>query len=373
MKYIASFLLVFAFCIPAHASAETVVRIGQDIVVDANQVVEGDYYVSVGPFGNTTMSGEVTGDMYAFGGMVTANGAITNDLTIIGGSAQLHATVTDDVRIVAGEVTVAEHVGGDLFVIAGVLKILSTATIDGDVIFFGGSAEIDGTVSGSILGTSQTMRVDATVAKNIDVKTTQALTLGDTAVVGGYVTYKSLNPLVRGQHAVVQGEVHQASVVSENTDESVQYNRAAFIPAFITLFTTLSLFLLFRRELTVLVARIHSAVLKSALFGISVVLLGPLVSVVLMATVLGLFIGILSLATITIMYILGYALSGVVLGSYLAKWFTNHPTVSLLWVVCGSLVLQALLFIPVFGVTAVIVIFAITVGGIVVSLYSSFS
>ena len=87
MKKTACSLLILALFIPFGANAETVLRIGDDISVDADQVVNGDYYVSVGPFGNTSMSGSVAEDMYAFGGTVTTNGSIGRDLTVVGGYA----------------------------------------------------------------------------------------------------------------------------------------------------------------------------------------------------------------------------------------------------------------------------------------------
>src|SRR5690348_1840252 len=100
MKYIALVLLAVAVSVPAYAHAETVLRVGDNISVDAEQIVDGNYYVSVGPFGNTTMSGNVKGDMYALGGMVTTNGPVGSDLSILSASSQIHAPVAGDVRIV---------------------------------------------------------------------------------------------------------------------------------------------------------------------------------------------------------------------------------------------------------------------------------
>jgi hypothetical protein len=81
MKQYSVFLSFLALFLPFSAYAETVLRVGDDISVSADQTVEGDYYVSAGPLGHTTMSGKVEEDMYAFGGSVTANGSIGGDLT----------------------------------------------------------------------------------------------------------------------------------------------------------------------------------------------------------------------------------------------------------------------------------------------------
>jgi hypothetical protein len=356
--------LILAVLVPFSVSAETVVRTGQNIAVEAEQTVSGDYYVSVGPWSQTTMSGKVEGDMYAFGGVVTANGEVKNDLTIVGGSAQMHATVTDDVRIVAGEVTVADHVGGDLVVLGGILNVLSTATIDGDVIFYGGTATIGGKVKGSVLGAAEKIRVDATVGKNVDVKTVQSLTLGDTASIDGYVRYVSSKDVERGQNATVKGEIQKTEVPTLDTGTK-SMSLYSLLPLLISLFSTLVLFLLFRKVLEAVVLMAHKHGLKVSLVGLGALMFGPALAVVLMLTGLGLFIGIMTLSLLMFVFVLGYALAGVVLGSYLAKWFTNHPRVTLPWVVLGTVLVHAFLFIPVVGLLVVIVLTVITIGSLI--------
>ncbi len=367
MKKIAQLALLFAV-FPLCVHAETVLRIGENVTVDADQIVDGDYYVSVGPFGDTSMSGSVTGDMYAFGGSVDANGSIGNDLTIVGGATQLHATVTDDVRIIAGEATIADHVGGDLFVIGGVLNVLSTARVDGDIIFFGGEAEINGTVGGSVLGTSERIRIDAQVGKDVDIKTATALTLGEKAAVSGSVKYASAEPLVRAQNAAVEGEV----VRNEYAASSIQPQqgvRNALIPLFMVLFACLSLYLLFRKELQQLVQHLLLHPVKSAAVGTSIAVLGPVLSVILILTVLGAIVGIAGLLFSLLMYALSCALSGVVLGAFLSRIFTKKIQVSLVWIIVGTAALYALLYVPVIGVLVCAVLFVVTLGGIALSLY----
>lgn len=359
--------LITAISTPFVAFAETVVRTGQNIAVEAEQTVTGDYYVSVGPFSQTTMSGKVEGDMYAFGGVVTANGEIKNDLTIIGGSAQMHATVTDDVRIVAGEVTVADHVGGDLFVLGGILNILSTATIDGDVIFYGGTASVDGQVKGSVLGVAEKIRIDGAVGKNVDVKTTKSLTLGDTAKIVGYVRYSSASELSRSQNAEVKGEIQKIELPQVLSPGVKMPTLFSVLPLLISLFSTLVLFLLFRRVLEAVVLTAHKQGLKVGIIGVCA-LFGPVLSALLMLTGLGFFIGVMTFSLFLFVFVLGYTLSGVVLGSFIAKWFTNHPRVTLPWVVLGTVLIHVALVVPYVGLLAVLVCTVITIGSLMLVL-----
>lgn len=365
MKQAACIALFLVLLVPFFVNAETVLRIGEKVSVDDDQSVGGDYYVSVGPLGDTSMSGTVGGDMYAFGGIVTVNGPIGADLTIVGGSSQVHATVTDDVRIVAGEVTIAEHVGGDLFVLGGKLQLLSSASVAGDVIFFGGEAELNGNIDGSVLGTSEKIRIDAEVKGDVDIKTATALTLGDKAHVVGSVRYSSMQDLVRSPNAIVDG-----SVIEGQYGESVQADaKDMLVPAFVMLFATFSLYLLFRKEVQSLAKTALASPLRSVLFGFAVCFLGPLVSALLIVTVLGMLLGFIGLLLTFAFYCIAAALSGVVIGAYLQQTFTRKKEVSLLWITLGTLCVQALLFVPVFGGVLVLCLFVITLGALVLNIY----
>ncbi len=363
-------LLTLLFLVaPIGAQAETVLRTGSDISVEADQVVEGDYYVSVGPFGTTVMSGRVVGDMYAVGAMVTVNGEIGNDASILAGSAHMHASVTDDVRIVAGDVTLADEIGGDVFVIAGSLTILSTATIAGDIFFFGGDVSIEGDVAGSVHGNAQLVNINSHIGGDVDITAQAGISLGDNALIDGVVKYTSVSQLTRGQGAVVTGEIIKTDFAAVTPREQA---RDILIPIFITLFATLSLYLLFKTQLESLIASIEGAATKRILIGSAVVLLGPIAAVLLIVTVLGMFVGLMTLSAVVILAVAGLALSSVVLGAYIVKIFTKKLEVTLITIIVGTVAIQLLLLIPILGLFAVYTVFVLTVGGITQKLYQHF-
>ncbi len=362
-------LYVFLFALlvlPVYTHAETVLRTGGDVSVESDQIVEGDYYVSAGPAGKTVMSGMVTEDMYAAGASVILNGEVGKDVSILAGSAQLHASVTDDVRIVGGEVTIAEDVGGDVFVIAGSLSILSTANISGEVFFFGGDLNIEGDVAGSLRGKAQKVQIDGAIGGDIDMDAPGGITLGNSASVGGSVYYTSFVTLARGQGSVIAGEVSKGATTLVSAKEQA---RDALIPVFITLFATLSLYLLFKNELQSLVESIEKSFARSVLVGSLTLLLGPLVSLLLMFTVLGLFVGLLTFAWVLALYVSGLALSSVVLGAFVMKTMTKRLEVNLLSILVGAFVFQIFLLIPIVGPLTAVVIFCVTVGGIIGRMY----
>lgn len=368
MKQVILFLALCIASTPFMTHAETVLRTGSDISVESDQTVEGDYYVSAGPFGRTVMSGKVSEDMYAVGATVTINGEIGADVSLLAGTSYLHASVTDDVRVVAGEVTIADSVGGDVFVIAGSLTILSTAHVAGDIFFFGGDLKIDGPVEGSLYGSASRVNIGSQIAGDIDMTASAGLTLADTATIGGSITYTSLVPLTRGQDTQIGGSVQKNDFAAVTTREKV---RDVLIPIFITLFATLSLYLLFKRNIEKVVTSIDHNFARSFMIGSLVIFAGPVISLLLMVTVLGLFVGLLTFSALLMVYIVGIALVSVVLGSFLLKFVTNELSVTLPSILLGVLSVQLLLLIPVLGPLAIYIVFALTVGAVTQRMYKT--
>lgn len=342
------------------------VLIGDKITIEEDEVIEGDYYVSVGTLGTTVMSGRVTGDMYALAGKVTANGIIEGDFGSVGGSAMMNASVTDDVRIVAGEVEIDDYVGGDLLVIAGTLNIHSTAEIVGDVIFYGGNAEINGPVGGSVFGSAQRLRIDAPIGGSVEVTTANELTLGDKALVAGDVRYQSRLELVRGQGATIEGEVQQQTPPPLSQRETWQ---SFLIPLLVTLFATLTLYLLFKREMQQVVRTALASPLPAGLIGLATIVTAPLVSVLMISTVLGLLLGVFGLGAVLALVTVGFMLATVLIGTLISKFLTKKTEVSLVSIILGGVTFHALMVVPVFGLLIALALVSMAVGAMVLSLY----
>lgn len=363
------YLLALAFIVsifPAISLAETVVRTGESVSIDNDQVVEDDFYVTAG---DISMSGEVREDMYAVGGSVTVNGPIGVDLTALSGATQIHAEVGDDVRIIGGEVVIADHVGGDVFVIGGVLKILSSASIGGDVFFYGGEADISGAVDGSIMGAADSVRVDSAVGNGIDMIVGRGLTLGDRANVRGDVRYQSPSELTRSQDAVVDGSVVRNEVEGE---EESWTDELPLVPLFVLIFAALCAYLFFRERLQNLVTEIYTHPGRTGLIGLAVLFLAPIAVVLAFVTVLGALLGIVGLLLWLLLLVVTYVLSAVTIGALTFALVNRTPTVSLPSVILGALLLQFLYYIPVVGGLVVLACFVLTLGVLTYQIYQLF-
>ena len=345
--------------LPFFALAETVVRTGDSVSVEKDQRIEGDFYTA-GSILN--ISGEINGDLTAVAGKNTLNGKVATDALMAGGNVDVHGSVGEDLRIIAGDAVIAEPVTGDVFVIAGTVKVLSTASIGGDLIIYGGNAEVSGSVGGDIHGNVGTLRIDAPVAGSVDV-TTDSLTLGDRADVVGSVRYVSVATLARSQNAKVGGEITRSDIVKEDNRVVA---RSILIPILMVLFAVLVWYLIARKFLTRIVDRALVPSIRPVATGFIAVFATPVLAIILIASVLGGFVGVTALITYILIVLLAFISSTAVLGQFIMNQVKkNKVALAPLTLGVGIVAAVVCLFIPFLGPAILLVAFLVTLGAIV--------
>lgn len=365
MKWYQFFALIPALAVVFVATgvhAETVLRITDSVSLSEDQVVDGDFYTAAE---KVSLSGKINGDAHIAAGTVTSNGEIAQDLFVVGGTVQVHASVTDDVRIVGGEVTIAEHVGGDVFVLGGVLTVLSGAEIEGDVFFYGGEAELNGSIGGSVYGAAEKIRIDGPVGKDVNVEAANSLVLGDRADVAGGIQYQSRAELVRAQNAVVVGDIVKNDVSSKRPTDT----RQALIPFLMYAFSVLVVFAVFRGRLGVLIDDAIDSFTRNGLIGIAGFILLPFIMALSFVTVIGVWVGFITLFAMGFLYLFTMLILPIYLGVLLNKSFSKGKQVTLLWTLLGIVSVSVLVSIPVLGWVIVFAFFFVLLGTLLNQMY----
>jgi cytoskeletal protein CcmA (bactofilin family) len=369
MRFEVLIACAFMLAVPFTAlEAETVLRTGETVSVSEEQSVVGDFYVAAGI---STISGKVEGDLLAVAGKTTINGEVTGDVLILGGNVDVHGTVGDDVRVVGGEVIIAEPVAGDIFVFGGTVQILSTASVGGDVLIYGANVEIAGTVAGDVLGSYKNLRLAGAVGGDVSV-TAETLSLGDSAVVTGNLTYVSETLVNRSANAQVNGNVvRNDAPVGEEVKQGVQH---WLVPILILVFTTLVWFLFSRKTLQKAVDTALSYKPRPLLMGISTIILLPIVSLILFVTVLGSLLGLVLLLSYITLIALSVIATPAVLGQLVMKIF-NQSVVEMTLVSIGAGILLLILsfLIPLLGFLVVIATLVVTFGALVDNLITFYN
>ncbi len=350
------------FLVPMQASA-AVVRSGDAVSVAESEVVPGDFYVAGG---DVTISGVVEGDAYVTGGRVTINGTIRGDVFALGGTVNIHGAVTDDLRVVGGNVVVAESVGGDVAVFAGELATLSTAHVDGEILFYGGRAIIEGEIDGAVHARADSLDLQGR-AGAVDATLTGPLVLSDSAYVEGDVAYQSPAELERAPQAIVDGETVRRSAAEEQTRIF-----DLLLPFwFMALFSALVAVLLLKDRLVgVLALRSRGYGLAAAL-GLGILFLVPFSFMLLFASVLGALVGGLILVVYLGLLLASAIAMHVFAGALIARVVIKEYRISWLYASLGVVAVQGILLVPIAGLAAVFVLFSTTLGLLSEYLYRS--
>lgn len=345
---------------PMEVSAETVVRTGDSISIAVGQIVENNLYAAAG---SVSLSGEVEKDAYILAGSVTTNGPIGADLTTVGGTIQTHASIGEDLRVVGGDVIVANDVGGDVFVIGGHLQILSSATVAGNVYFYGGEAEIEGVIEGNVMGQADVFFINNSVA-GTDLSARRVV-LGDQANIQGNLQYESVYDLERSVEATVEGEVLPSRV--EEVEDQTTMIPLMFLLSW--LFASLSVLLFFRSKVEELLFEIKNNPVRAGVLGIVAIIIAPVLSMILIATLLGSWIGI-GLLLLGILLILGsLVLLPLMLGGYLLSFYRKRLRIDIWAALVGMLAIVIFGFIPLIGAILIALSLVMVAGAILYSIY----
>lgn len=349
---------------PVFAEAGPIIRSGDTVSVDATQVLKGDFY-SLGS--KVTISGPAEDDAYIAGGTVTVTAPVAKDLTVLGGTVQIHGDVGDDLRVVGGEVTLGKvAVKGDVAVLGGTLTILSGAKVEGDILFMGGDLVVEGDVTGTIHGNSETVRINGNVGGDIEYTSTKSFALGDKAQIKGNIQYKSFEDIDRAQNAQVAGEIQKIKVPPSSYKDIL---RVYFFFVSVLLFSALGFFLIARRYVVSFINMIERAPGVSGLVGLGVFLVLPFVSMLLLVSAVGILGGVTLLVAYVLLILIATALAGIVLGYLVQKLIMKKTEVTLVTVGSGVVLFSFVPLVPFLGGFIMFGLVMIVLGALSLAIY----
>lgn len=361
------FFIVF-LTLPTISFAGPIIRTGETISVESTQSIKGDFY---GLGSKVMLSGTAENDVYAAGGDVTINAPINDDLSVLGGVVQIHGDVGDDVRIVGGDITIAKPVKGDVVVLGSRLTILSTAHVEGDILFMGEDLVVDGEVDGTIHGKSNTARINSTVGGDVLLTIGSQFTIGSNANIQGLVSYESNNDVIRAQDAVVVGDIKKTSLRADSSSLRIEIIKGNILKLIVILFATLSLYMLMRRQSSTLALGVTPRFGFNGLVGLGMLLTIPFITGVLLVSVVGSLVGLILILSLVSVICYAIALSPLTIGLIVQKHIFKQNDISLRTIGLGFITLCIASLVPVLTSVLFAVFSIVIIGTIGVTFYES--
>ena len=214
-------------------------RSGDEVVIGPDEVVEDDLYVTAN---EVVVDGTIRGDLIAFGGSIAVDGTVEGDLIGAAQAVEIGGTVEDDVRI-AGQTLLLDEgaeVEDDLIAAGFSLENAPDSAVGGTLMYAGYQALLQGTVGEDVNAAANGLELGGEVGANVAAEVDgedggpppflfaqqaagptvdSGLTLTDSAVVGGDLTYESSTEAQIDPQAQIEGEVVGEERPAEEAEE----------------------------------------------------------------------------------------------------------------------------------------------------------
>jgi cytoskeletal protein CcmA (bactofilin family) len=230
-------LIVFLlFFIPMPALSSDV-RFAKDLTIAANEIVNDDVYLAGE---RVRIDGTINGDAIVAGSEIIINGVVTGDVMAAGRSITINGKVNDDIRMAGQSIALESkaQIGDDAMLAGWGLEQRVGSNIGGDLHFGGFQALLAGNVSQNVVVGTNSLELRGTIGK--DVKATVlgdpnilqflpqperelpqiplGLTIGDTAKIGGNLSYRSTKAGQIGKDARIAGQVQYTNIEVDRVD-----------------------------------------------------------------------------------------------------------------------------------------------------------
>ena len=332
--------LCAAMMLPARASA-TELRKGDRVTVAKGEVIHSDLYAAGGQI---RIAGTIEGDLVVAGGDVEVSGHVLGDLLSASGQVRMTGQVDGSIRGYAGNITVKGKVGRNVMTCGGDVNIDRDAIIGGSLTSFSGRLSIDGHVQRDVLAMGGQANLSGSIGGSAKIRSDE-LNIDSTAEVGGTVNFEGNKPPSVADGAKLASPVHFEKITHSPNYSNPHYYIWQLIWA--------SAYILFGLVLFALLPAFSQNAVNSleehvgATLGLAVLVGFGLFIAALIAcvTVVGLFVG---LATLALWY--GTLYFGlVVVGAQLGQWLMGKtrelwPLVGRMCV--GVVIIRALAMIP---------------------------
>jgi len=290
------------------------------IPVSAFDIREGDTIVINDP---------VSDDLMVSGGTVTINAPVKS-LTFAGGKLEVNAPVDENLIAAGGEISVNAPVGTDLIAAGG--RVVIDADVGGKVLAVGGQAVMNGQTS------------------NIAISGGKVL-LGKASHITGDALIGSSDYVAEGK---IDGEVR-----TDTDDETIPDQTDALLSGIITILSILFsigmliagiiMIRLIPHSWKTVTSDLQESAVMAVIIGIAGIIATGVLVILLMMTIIGIPIALISGLIFLIGLIISTLVTGAAIGSCIAEKAGRElsPTISFM---IGFIILEILCFIPILGI-----------------------
>ncbi|MEO0205678.1 MAG: hypothetical protein ABIL22_03255 [candidate division WOR-3 bacterium] len=310
-KILLVFFIILAFVTPANS---LVLRTGRDVVIGENEVIDDDLIAMAR---SVRIEGTVNGDLYAFAQEVMINNIVNG--TIYSGAGQIKVNTKNCHSIWAfcGSLDAGGKIEKNLMFFGGQLKTDESAFVNKDLIAFGGDIRIKGEVSGKIKGNMGKFTLGGK-AGSVDIQADEAKIESSAFITEDLVIRSSKEPAI-DSNAKILGKTEYKKIEGKDAKHEKRAGLAGFFKTiffFSKLIIGIILIALFKPFIKRTNEILVNSVWKSLGFGFLRMIVIPVVTVITLATIIGIPVAIFGIFVfLTLVYV-----SGIIFATGFGEW-----------------------------------------------------
>jgi cytoskeletal protein CcmA (bactofilin family) len=349
-KSLLPFLLLSLLFIPLKSEAY-VLKSDDFIYVAKDEVVEGNLYFYSK---SLNIEGKVLGDVIGVSPNIQINGYVEGDVISISQNISVNGEINGNLRSASNNLNIAGNIARNVNFLGDSFLLKKDASIGQSVSLIGINSEINGEVMGSVHGLSQNTLIRGSIARDLNITVdskkrrhySNTLEISETATILGSLSYRS------GQEALVHSENIGGSIIKKDPRGSALNFPSArkFIFSILSSFlVALLLLYLFKDK----IERIKKVIIRKNYrtmgYGAIIFFLSPVIIILLLASIIGLPVALISLALWLILSFLSRVVVALAVGDYFFELIKKESASPYLKMLSGIIILWALFALPYAG------------------------
>lgn len=340
-------------------------------MLEAGTAVDGPGFFA----GSTVrVDGNVDGTAFAFGQNITVNGDINGDLIVAGQTLTINGKITGNIYGAGQTVTIRGQGMRDVFLGAQDMNLAKDSAIGRDLFFGGQTFIFEGAVARDIHGGGADVDINGQVGRNAQIEA-EYIRLMDNAAINGDLLYTSTKEAFISPAARITGRTDWEYREPETPTQMRPHRltrASTYLGILINMAGTFILWVVVRlwqpEYWSKTASHISETPLKTLSVGALALIVVPILIVLVMITVIGIPLGIITGLIYGVSLYLSKIVVAVFIGSWLSKhlgWREIHKGIWLF--LLGLLILMALMQVPYLGLLIRLLVVFAGIGALVLS------
>ncbi len=355
-------ILFISISVPSAYATEIITE--NNVIIAQGEIIDDDLIV-IGE--NIRIFGKVKGDVIAIGIDIIIDDGIDGDITALGEKISIKGDIGDDLFVAGSDIDIDGPDLDNAMVFGSDIKIGKDTNIRRDLLIIGTIINIEGMINKDARLYGNDITISGDIGGNVTVES-ESLTILPSTAISGDLNYTGPEEADINDISSIKGDIiyNQKIKPQKSYLDSIKISIEFMLPLLLIGFLIIYFMPGFIERTDKI---IRTRTLTSIISGITGLIIIPIVSILMIITIIGIPISLMILA----LYIMGLYISkifiGITLGQYILKISGRKKQTKYLCLIVGLVALELLFMIPFISCLAKLIALVLGFGALIIARY----